>query len=51
MGSKGCSLIRFWRNLTEKDNGESAKYDKQLFFYMYLQFFFYMYLKFFHGSG
>ena len=39
MGSKGCSLIRFWRNLTEKDNGESAKYDKQFFFYMYLQFF------------
>ena len=38
MGSKGCSLIRFWRNLLKKDSVESVKYSFKNLSYFYLQF-------------
>ena len=31
-------LIRFWRNLTKKGHAESAKYEINIFFLVYLQF-------------
>ena len=31
-------LIRFWRSLTKKDSVESAKYEMQIFFFLYFSF-------------
>ena len=47
MGSKGCSLIRFWKNLTKKDTLDSVNMIYKYFLLVCEQFFGVFFL---HGS-
>ena len=54
MGSKWCSLIRFWRNLTKEDSFESANYDIILFLLVitsFWSFFSWIWIRIFGRSG